>query len=87
MGRVADTPEACAVTLRGVNRLERWSDSNLSKFNSENGKILYWVRNNPTPIFYLIGPSISSFAEKDPRVLVNIKLNMNKECALAAKKN
>ncbi|KAK4812754.1 LOW QUALITY PROTEIN: hypothetical protein QYF61_018303, partial [Mycteria americana] len=50
-------------------------------------KVLHLGRNNPMQE-YVLGPTQleSSFAEKDPGVLVNTKLNMSQQRALVAKK-
>ncbi|KAK4830533.1 hypothetical protein QYF61_011671 [Mycteria americana] len=47
LGGVADTPEGCAAIQRDLNRLEKWADGNLMKFNKEKSKALHLGRNNP----------------------------------------
>ena len=43
------TLECRAAIQRDLNRLEKWADKNLKKFNKRKLKILYLGRNNPIP--------------------------------------
>ncbi|GAB0176817.1 mitochondrial enolase superfamily member 1 [Grus japonensis] len=47
LGGVADTPEGHAAIQRDFDRLEKWADRNLMKFNEEKQKVLHLGRNNP----------------------------------------
>ncbi|KAK4829973.1 hypothetical protein QYF61_008104 [Mycteria americana] len=47
LGGVADTPEGHAAIQRDLNRVEKWADRNLMKFNKEKSKVLHLGRNNP----------------------------------------
>ncbi|GAB0186404.1 mitochondrial enolase superfamily member 1 [Grus japonensis] len=85
LGGVADTPRNCTAAIqRDLNRLEKWAERNLMKFNKEKYKVLHLGRKPPcTNGVFRVTHLESSFSEKD---LVDIKLNMNQQCALAAKK-
>ena len=79
--------EGCAVIQRNLNRLEKWSDENLMKFNRRKYTVLHTEKKNPMHQYMLWATQLeSSFAEKDLGVLVAIKLNTHQQCALAAKK-
>ncbi|KAK4817250.1 hypothetical protein QYF61_005463, partial [Mycteria americana] len=61
-----------------LNRLEKWANRNLMKFSKGKCKVLHQ---------YMLGDDQleSSFAQKDLGVLVDTKLTMSQQCALAAK--
>ena len=46
LGGVADMPESCAAIQRDHDRLEKWADGNLTKFNNKSG-ILHLGESNP----------------------------------------
>ena len=86
LGGAADTSEGRAAIQRDLNRLEKWADRNLMKLNKEKHKVLHLGRNNPMHQCVLWATQLeNSFAEKDLGVLVDTRLNMSQQCALAAK--
>ncbi|KAK4823613.1 hypothetical protein QYF61_004216 [Mycteria americana] len=81
---VNNTAHGCAA----IQRLEKWADRNLRKFNKGKCKVLYLVRNNPMHKARLSAHQLeTSLAEKDFGVLVDNKLTTSKQCALGAKKS
>ncbi|KAK4825778.1 hypothetical protein QYF61_002341 [Mycteria americana] len=69
------------------DRLEKWDDRNLMKFNKEECNILHLGKNNPMHQYMLGATQLeSNLAEKDLGVLVDARLNVSRQRAFAAKK-
>ena len=87
LGGVVDRPDGCAAVQKDLDRLEKWSDRNLMVFNKGKRKVLPLGRVSPMHQDRLgTDQPESSFVDKGLEVLMDTKLTMRQQCALAAKK-
>ncbi|PKU38653.1 hypothetical protein llap_11039 [Limosa lapponica baueri] len=71
---------------RDLERLERWTRAKLMKFNKAKCKVLHLGHSNPKNKYRLGREWMESSPEKDLGVVVDEKLNVSRQRALAAQK-
>ena len=84
---MADTLKGRVTLQDDLDRLEEWANKNITKFNKYKCKVLHLEKHNPGVQHRLVSTHLeSSSVERDLGVLVDNELNMNEQCAAAAKK-
>jgi len=84
---VVDTLAGCAAFQQDLDRLESWAERKQLRLNKGKWKVLHLGRNNLMHQ-YRLGVELleSSSVERDLGELVDDRLTMSQECALAAKR-
>uniref|UniRef100_A0A8B9ZNN1 Reverse transcriptase domain-containing protein n=2 Tax=Anas TaxID=8835 RepID=A0A8B9ZNN1_9AVES len=87
LGGVVDSVESGKALQRDLDRLESWAITNRVKFNKSKCQVLHLGQDNPGYTYRLGNEMLeSSPAERDLGVVVDSKLNMSQQCALAARR-
>ena len=88
LGRVADMLEGRTAILRDLQKLDKWASRNILKSKKSKRGVLHLRQNSPVQQYRLgIDWIESSFTDKDPKIFMDIKLNISQQCALVRNTN
>ena len=68
MGEVTCTPEVCAAIQQNLDRLERWTTGNRTRFNKSKCRVLHLGRNNHKYRYRPAGEELCGKRSGDPRL-------------------
>jgi len=86
MSGVVDMLQERDAIQRDLDRFERWACVTFMKSNKARCKVLHTGQGNPKHKHRLGGEWIESSPKKDLGLVVDMKLNITQQCALAAQK-